>query len=242
MRPGPSLAAALLIALAGMAGGCGGSGDDGGDPSLTVYLGVPLSGVDARQGLALAEGARSALAAAGEEAGGVAGDVVVIDTGPGASPSRPAAGGAHAVRAAEAAREATQDSTAIAYIGELESEATRTSLPITNDAGMLQISPSAGAVDLVAPFEGSDEVPPETQPSGSRTFGTLAALDGEAQELGAESMRLVLDSIDRAEDPLSRASVVEAFLATGERDSPLGPYTIDELGRAEPASGASAPA
>ncbi len=48
-------------------------------------------------------------------------------------------------------------------------------------------------------------------------------------------MALVLDAIDRADDPLDRASVVEAFLATGERDSPLGSYSIDDVGRAQPA-------
>ena len=127
------------------------------------------------------------------------------------------------VRAAANARQATQDSTAIAYIGELDSAATLTSLPITNDARMLQVSPSAGAVELVAPFDGSDEVPPETQPSGARTFGTLAGSRASRRELGAEAMALVLDAIDRADDPLDRASVVEAFLATGERESPLGP-------------------
>jgi hypothetical protein len=94
-------------------------------------------------------------------------------------------------------------------------------------------------VDLIAPFDGSDEVPPETQPSGARTFGTLAELEGEPRELGAEAMALVLDSIDRSDDPLDRASVVEAFLATGERESALGPYSIDELGRADPTTGAA---
>ena len=46
------------------------------------------------------------------------------------------------------ARRATEDSTAIAYVGELDSGTTRTSLPITNEAGLLQVSPGASAVDL----------------------------------------------------------------------------------------------
>ena len=80
------------------------------------------------------------------------------------APWSPVASGANA-------RTATEDSTSIAYVGELESGATRTSLPITNDAEMLQIAPGSPAADLVGPFEGSDEVPEETQPSGLRTFG-----------------------------------------------------------------------
>jgi hypothetical protein len=229
-----ALAAALLVAGVGAASGCGGSEDAPGEASLTVYVSAPLSGAGARDGHAVADGAREALVATGGEAGGVKVNAVVIDSGPGASAGDPTSHGPDPVRAAEAARQAAQDSTTIAYIGELEAETTRTSLPITNDARILQLSPTAAATDLVAPFEGSDEVPLDTQPSGARTFGTLAALDGEPGELSTEAMALVLDSIDRASDPLDRDSVVEAFLATGERESPLGLYSIDDVGRAEP--------
>ena len=235
-----ALAAALLVTLAAFGIGCGGADEAAGDPSLAVYVSAPLSGSDAVEGLAVADGAREALADAGGEAAGVEVEAVVLDSGPGASASEPTEEEeADPVRAAVNARMATQDSTAIAYIGELDPATTRTSLPITNDARMLQVSPTAGAADLVAPFDGSDEVPTETQPSGARTFGTLAELEGEPRELGAEAMALVLDSIDRSDDPLDRASVVEAFLATGERESALGPYSIDELGRADPTTGAA---
>ncbi len=224
-------ALAAMLALAGA--GCGGGGSAAGDATLAVYVSTPLSGPDAADGLAVSQGARSALAQAGGEVAGVTVEAMVLDSGPGASVSEPTDEEADPARAAVNARMATQDSTAIAYIGELDSATTFTSLPITNDARMLQISSSADAVELVAPFEGSDEIPPETQPSGARTFGTLAALEGEPRAAGAEAMALVLDSIERAGDPLDRASVVEAFLATGERESPLGPYSIDELGQAE---------
>jgi len=234
MRAAP-LAVALLAAVPWAAAGCGGSGDAPAGAKLMVYVSVPLSGPEARRGLAVANGAEEALLEAGGAAAGARVEAVVLDSGPGVSASGAPPPEADPARAAANAREASEDSTAIAYVGELDSQTTKTSLPITNDARMLQISPSAGAVELVAPFEGSDEIPPETQPSGARTFGTLAALDGDPRELGAEAMALVLDSIERASNPLDRASVVEAFLATGERDSPLGAYAIDELGRAEPA-------
>ncbi len=56
------------------------------------------------------------------------------------------AGGARwsPAKAAANARAATQDSTAIAYLGDFESGATRASLPITNEAPMLQVSPASG--------------------------------------------------------------------------------------------------
>jgi hypothetical protein len=207
-----AVAAALIAALVV---GCG---DEGGGEGarLTVYLSVP----PADRGQALAEGAANALREAGGEAAGIEVELARLE------------GSSDPVEIAENARDATEDSTSIAYIGDATPEATRTSLPITNEAGMLQISPTAGAPDLLAPFKGSDDVPLETQPSGVRSFGTLAALDGSPRALGRESMALVLDSIERAEDPLVRDSVVDAFFATGDRESPLGHYEFDELGRA----------
>jgi hypothetical protein len=209
--------AALLVAPAAAAIGCGGS-EPPADASLTVYVSVPTTA----QGREVAVGARHALAQAGSEAGGVDVRAEYLD-----APGDPPATAANA-------RQAVEDSTSIAYIGELGSTATLSSLPITNDARLLQVSPTAGASELVAPFEGSDDVPPETQSSGERTFATLADLDGSQRDLGAEAMSLVLDSVERADDPLDRAAVVDAFFEPGERDSPLGPYEIDELGRAEP--------
>ena len=43
-------------------------------------------------------------------------------------------------------------------------------------------------------------------------------------------MAVALDAIDRADDPLDRGSVVDAFFATADRDSILGTYSIDEAG------------
>jgi Periplasmic binding protein len=226
-----ALEGALCLLAAFVAAGCGGSSDEAqDDATLAVYVSVPLSGADARDGLAVVDGARAALDEAGGEAAGIEVKLVVADSGPGVSG---AGEGSKATLAAANARQATEHSNAIAYIGEVDSAATRASLPVTNQAGLLQISPSAGARDLVASFEGSEEVPAETQPSGERTFGTLADLKGAPEELGGEAMRLVLASVDAADDPLDRASVVDAFFALGTVDSPLGSYEIDALGQAQ---------
>jgi branched-chain amino acid transport system substrate-binding protein len=321
-----------VLALALTAAGCG-SGD--GDPSLTVYLSAPLKGPSAADGRDVADGARTALDDAGGEAAGTPVKLVVLsDAGP---------DGADAARAGANARTATEDSTAIAYIGELDSGTTRTSLPITNEAGMLQVSAGASATDLTRAAPGSDQIP-DVQPSGSRTFGRVIPSDvaqgaaaagwmkdsgdasvalvgadgsygdslvdglesvsggpsvvaasgspaaifvasdrpdanildtgGEPSAYGAdaqitgdpprtalppgsrlvsgamapsqlpgeavgpgrltaygyEAMSLVLDSIERADDPLDRSSVTEAFFATTDRDSVLGTYSIDDVG------------
>ena len=42
--------------------------------------------------------------------------------------------------------------------------------------------------------------------------------------------QLILDVLERAEDPTDRASVIEALFATKDRKSILGTYSIDENG------------
>ena len=53
---------------------------------------------------------------------------------------------------------------------------------------------------------------------------------GRYAAYGYEAMALVLDSIERAEDPLDRGAVVDAFFATEDRESILGTYSIDDVG------------
>ena len=47
---------------------------------------------------------------------------------------------------------------------------------------------------------------------------------------GYEAGQLILDVLERAEDPTDRASVIEAMFDTQDRDSILGTYSIDENG------------
>jgi branched-chain amino acid transport system substrate-binding protein len=47
---------------------------------------------------------------------------------------------------------------------------------------------------------------------------------------GYEAGKLILDVLDRAEDPTDRASVIEALFDTKDRDSILGTYSIDDKG------------
>ena len=335
---------AAAVAAGTLAAGCGGGG---GDPELSIYLSAPLRGPVAADGRGVADGARLALADAGAEAGGVTVELKVLDDS--------GSGGSAAALAGANARRATEDSTAIAYLGELDSGTTRTSLPITNEAGLLQVSPGASAVDLTREAPGSDQVPTAVQPSGTRTFGRVVPADtaqgaavagaladepgigrvalagpespygqslrdgfqsvsaapavaggaaadaiydisprpgaladqgagpdvrlygadaqifaapprtklppgstlasgplappqlpagdfanrfrsandrapGRFAAYGYEAMAVVLDAIDRADDPLDRRAVVDAFFATADRDSILGTYSIDEAG------------
>lgn len=82
--------------------------------------------------------------------------------------------------------------------------------------------------------------PPRTGlPPGSRLISGAMAPEqlpgepvgpGRLTTYGYEAMALVLDSIDRADDPLDRSSVIDSFFATTDRDSILGTYSIDPTG------------
>jgi ABC-type branched-subunit amino acid transport system substrate-binding protein len=136
---------------------------------VRVYLSLPLTGPRAALGNDAADGARLALEQAGGEAGTLEVEATFLDDANGA-PWDPVAVGANA-------RTAAQDSSAVAYIGELDSEPTRASVPITNDAGIVQISPTAGAVDLSRSAEGVPDSPDRYQPSGDPTFARIVPAD-----------------------------------------------------------------
>lgn len=177
----------MTVAACALVAGCG--SETSGDAELRVFLSAPLSGPRAADGQDIADGAELALTEAGGEAAGVAVMLDVLDG---------AAGRSTAAAAGANARAATRDSRTIAYIGELESGATRTSLPIANEAGILQVSAGGGAEDLVAPAIGSEQVP-VTQPNGTRTFGRVIpsdsrqgeALAGVMASEGVETVELI---------------------------------------------------
>jgi branched-chain amino acid transport system substrate-binding protein len=208
-----ALALAATVALAGCLDGAEAPHPE--DP-ITVYVSLPLRGPSGADGRDAADGARLALS----EAGGAAGDHEVSavfldgteDRGEGARWT-PAQVGRNA-------RQATRDASAIAYIGELESGATRTSLPITNEARMLQVSPGSAAEDLVREPGTFDAVPTELQPSGERTFGRVVPSDvaqaragaAWAAELDRERAALIVDRSPFA-STVARAFAEEARVA-----------------------------
>lgn len=198
MRAGFTAAlTAVLAAIVG--GGCSTAPEDRGRESLRVYVSAPLRGPAGQQGRAIRDGAGLALGqhatGDGEARPGIRPRFLDDTGGPGAALRwTPGA-------VARNARRATSDSAAIAYLGELASGATRVSLPITNGARLLQLSPASTAVDLASPFPGSDAVPERVQPGGERTFARVIPDDQAqagagaawARELGARTALVVSD-------------------------------------------------
>ena len=69
--------------------------------------------------------------------------------------------------------------------------------------------------------------------AGADFYDAYEAEYGKAEPYaiyGYEAGQLILDVLERAEDPTDRASVIEAMFATEDRDSILGTYSIDENG------------
>ena len=183
--------AALLLAL--FTAGCGIGGSASIEAPVAVYVSLPLTGPRGAEGRDAADGARLALEQAGGKAGSLQVRAKYLDDADGQAWD-PVAVGANA-------RAAVQDSSAAAYIGELDSEPTRASVPITNDAGLVQVSPGAGAVDLTQPAAGYPDAPDRFQPSGSPNFARTVpsdqvVVDAAAQwasELGARQAAVSSD-------------------------------------------------
>jgi branched-chain amino acid transport system substrate-binding protein len=188
-------AIAGAAALALVAGGCGGSSGGGttGGETLTVYVSAPLHGDREAAGRAIVNGARLALADAGGRVGDLKVRAVYLDD------TRD--GRWSLARTAANARSAAEDVTAIGYIGDLDSGATRVSLPITNQAEMVQISPGSTAVDLTLLPSVGDANPERLQPSGRQTFTRVVPDDDVearaaavwAKQMGAKRVGSVTD-------------------------------------------------
>ena len=136
---------------------------------LTVYSGLPLTGASRPQALSIERGARLAL----EEAGGGAGAHSIRYVSLDDSTAR--AGRWTPVKTARNARRAARDDSAIAYLGEFNSGASAISIPILNEEGIPQISPSNSAVGLTRSGPGTEPGEPEKYyPTGRRNFFRIA--------------------------------------------------------------------
>ncbi len=127
------LIAAALTAL--LASGCGEEGAASG-ATVRIYVSAPLRGEEAAAGRRLCDEARE------QAAGGKGGEdlrlrVLCLD-------ASGAAGRWTLAQVGSNARRATEDSTAIAYVGEPDPEARRQSRPIVDAAGIAEVGGLSG--------------------------------------------------------------------------------------------------
>ena len=160
-----------VAACGGGGNGGGGGGGSGGRTTLTIYSSLPLQGDSRPQSQDVVNGEKLAL----EEAGGKVGKFKV--TYKSLDDATAAAGKWEPGQTSANARKAAQDPSTIAYLGEFNSGASAISIPILNEAGILQISPSNTYVGLTR-SEGADKGEPDKYyPSGKRTFGRVVPAD-----------------------------------------------------------------
>lgn len=122
----------LLAALAMGAGGCGEEGGAAEDATLTVYVSAPLRGEEGAAGQRLCDEAREQAAQGRGDEDEWSLRVVCLDA---AGPD----GRWTLARVGSNARQATEDSTTVAYIGEPDREARRQSQPIVDAAGIAEV-------------------------------------------------------------------------------------------------------
>lgn len=169
-----------LVACGDDDGSSEGGANAAGSKTLTIYSSLPLQGESRQTSEDVIAGEKLALEEAGGSAGKFAINYVSLDD------STAAAAKWEPGQVSANARKAALDKSAIAYLGEYNSGASAISIPILNEPGILQISPSNTYVGLTR-SEGAEKGEPDKYyPTGKRTFGRVVRTD-HAQALAQVS-------------------------------------------------------
>lgn len=142
--------------------------------TLTVYSSMPLEGPDRAAAVDIVRAERLALMQAGSTVGRYRIGLVSLDA------ATPKAAASDPAQISLNARRAAGDMSAIAYIGELDPGSSAISIPLLNEAGLLEVSPLDTAMDLTVATPAIPGSPlkyyPNLQKAG-RTFARLAPND-----------------------------------------------------------------
>jgi branched-chain amino acid transport system substrate-binding protein len=216
-------AIAVVPALAG----CGGVGSSTAAESvgeqLTVYSSLPLQGPEAGISHQIEGGEKLALANAGGHVGHFTVSYTSLDD------SSLTTGQWEPGATASDAKAAAQDPTTIAYLGDYNSGATAVSLPLTNAAGILQVSPASPYVGLTSSLDAGQGEPERFYLTGKRTFGRVAPGDpvqaaaqvASMRKLGIHKLYIVIDQ-DPFDTPLAQivaSDAEEAGIKVLEQDT-----------------------
>jgi branched-chain amino acid transport system substrate-binding protein len=207
-------AAAVVVAaiLVPAAAGCGSAKTASTkitSDTLTIYTSLPLRGDRAGEGRAVLRGEKLALDEAGGRVGNLAIGLIALDD------TKTASGRWDPNQVAENARQAVENPTTIAYIGDLDSGASAVSIPITNETGILQVSPLSDYSGLTQPDDKGE--PAKYYPSGLRTFARLVPAGAvEAHALAAwiraAGIGRVVLAYDGLQEGLGQGSELERAL------------------------------
>jgi branched-chain amino acid transport system substrate-binding protein len=173
-----TVSVSLLAVAALVAVGCGSSGGGGASSQvaggkLTVWASVPLQGGSGDQGKAIENGAKLAI----QSVNGKIGKYTIVYKP--LDDSLASTGAADEGKAAQNARQAVADKTSVGYVGEYNSGISKVTIPILNQAGIAQISPSntyAGLTTSKVPGTEPGE-PAKYYPTGKRTYARIPPID-----------------------------------------------------------------
>jgi branched-chain amino acid transport system substrate-binding protein len=180
MRAAAALGGVILLTLS-MATAADAQSTQG---ALTIYSSLPLSGASRPQAQAIVRGARLALEEAGGSVGGRQIRYVSLND------ATSVAGYWTPEKTASNARRAGSDASTIAYIGEFNSGASAISMPILNEVGVAQISPSNTAIGLTRSGPGAEAGEPHKYlPAGYRHYFRLSPNDRVQAGALAAAMR-----------------------------------------------------
>lgn len=192
----------------------------------TVFSSLPLQGPHSAEARDILNAEKLALRDAGGRAGKFKINLAFADD----STARGSDGtpGWNADKTAGNARAAVQNLRTIAYVGDFDSSATAVSLPITNGAGIPQVSPASTAVGLSRPATGAEKGEPDKYyPSGDQTFARVvpasdvqaSAAARWAKRLGAKRVYLLGDKSPEGN------GLIEQFRAQASR---IGLVIVDQ--------------
>ena len=150
----------------------GSSSSGGGSKSVTVYTSLPFDATDRQQSEDVVKGEKLALSQINNTVGPCKVAFQQLDD------STAQAGQWDPGQTSSNARKAAQDKSIVGYIGEFNSGASAISIPINNQAGLMQISPSNTALELTKnPGPSGKGAPGKYYPTGKRTYARVVAAD-----------------------------------------------------------------
>jgi branched-chain amino acid transport system substrate-binding protein len=188
------LAGSLLLLATAALSACGGSSGAGGtaaaaDTSSTaagrvvdIYSSLPMRGPSASEAAALVNGIQLALDQAGGRAGPFTVHYTPLDDSLGHT-------GWDANATAADARKTAADPRAVYYIGEFDDAASEVSMPILNQAGIAQVSPTNTYVGLTVDQPPRPAGGPPDTPTGARTYLRIVPADSVQGAALLEAMK-----------------------------------------------------
>ena len=151
--------------------------------TLTIYSSLPLVASYRTQSEDIVRGERLALREAGSRVGDYKISFISLNDG------NAEIGQWDPTQVERNARKAIKDPSTIAYLGELSSGASQVSIPILNEAGILQVSPVSTYVGLTRSQGAAKGEPDKYYPTGTRTFGRIVPADHVQAAASAQLMK-----------------------------------------------------